>query len=674
MGSKDQIVQVKIHPAIGIARVGNSDKPPFIGPESPDQPPLPPGSYKDGSGKIIKQAARFRLYGYNQEGKVVRELTLDDPDVTEIKWSVHLANKKPAWYDFHIPLDIPEAVNLKPEQRGRRNPKVKGAARKDLVNDPGRKTIRASQHETASFDGKVMKKPVSLGSISTQSDGRLMVVGGIGKSASWADKEEPITGVANNATWYDDVSDGPVTAEVTIDGVAKTASPAWVVVAPPHYAPGVKTVRTLYDLLYDVYVTERTLDRVPKPSYPDDIEPLLTRFSDLQWVNHGFATQFGWKGPHDFRDPAMRDRLADPGESSRELRRQVYIHMRDYDRDGMSPLPWPWLYGDAMSSKPNSVRQHIMLSPTQDHMLAQWAEGHFTTGPTRKGYPDVDKAPIAERPRLLDRGALENCAADAFHPGCEVTWPMRHKTMYSEPFRILHRAQGSTEPDYGDVFNLQEMLGKNGPLHAQGPGDLTRWMAAPWQCDTASCRSGYEVLANLGPRYSPYLPTFWPAQMPNHVLKKSDFTTVNTKPKGKDDSARQKAFENRAVWLRGLTGTTFNDQRRQMIDKWFQFGIVETHEYTVGDGKFPKYIQVESEPGYKKAPDHANLINIQVPEAGVPQLAAVAGTWMGSIPAESVEADLVQQAVQEVMAATGQKESAIAAGYLEKLDPFHGAQ
>ncbi|MEU1692180.1 LodA/GoxA family CTQ-dependent oxidase, partial [Streptomyces hirsutus] len=38
-----QIVQVKIHPAIGVARVGNSSAAPFIGPESPHQKPLPPG-------------------------------------------------------------------------------------------------------------------------------------------------------------------------------------------------------------------------------------------------------------------------------------------------------------------------------------------------------------------------------------------------------------------------------------------------------------------------------------------------------------------------------------------------------------------------------------------------------------------------------------------------------
>lgn len=61
-----------------------------------------------------------------------------------------------------------------------------------------------------------MTRAVALGSISTQTDGRLLVVGGAGKSASYTTPETPISGVANNDTWYDDVCDGPVTAEVTI--------------------------------------------------------------------------------------------------------------------------------------------------------------------------------------------------------------------------------------------------------------------------------------------------------------------------------------------------------------------------------------------------------------------------------------------------------------------------
>ncbi|MET9913843.1 LodA/GoxA family CTQ-dependent oxidase [Streptomyces sp. NPDC006476] len=667
-----KIVQVKIHPAIGVARVGNSKETPFIGPESPDQKPGDLGSYKDGSGAIRRQAARFRVYGYNAAGEVVRELKPGDAGVSEIQWTVHLANKKAAWYQFHVPLDIPEGKTLAPEQYGRRNADVVGADRKKLVIDPGSRTVRGSMTETQKFDsGKIMDKAVYLGEISTQSDGRLLVLGGRGNSASY--KNSPITGVANNDTWYDDVSDGPVTAKVRIDGTELTATPAWVVVGPPHYAPGVKSVRTLYDLLFDVFVKAGSLTRPPQISFADHVEPILRRLCDLQWVNHGFATQFGWNGPNFFLSPAMRKRLADPSQRNRELRRQTYVALRDYDRDGTSPVPWPWLYGDAMASKPKSVRQHSKLSSTQDWMLSRWADGAFQTGPLRQPRPNVDSAPVAEQPGLLDRAALESCAADAFHPGCEVTWPIRTPSMFSAPFRIKHRAPNTAEPDYGPTLTPQEATAANGPLFAQGPGDLTRWMAAPWQADTASCRSGYEVLANLGPRYSPYLPTFWPAQVPNHVLKLEDFEKVNTPSASGDDSAREEAFERRATWLRGLSGT-MNEQRAQMIKDWSKLGVIEVRDYTVGDGKFPERIHVESRPGapLDRAPDTANLVNLQVPEAGPSVLAAAGGIWPADrLAPETVEADHVAQAVSEAAEATGYLEEEIAAGYLERLDPFH---
>ena len=670
-----KIVQVKIHPAIGVARVGNSKEAPFIGPESPDQKPADAGAYKDASGAIRRQAARFRVYGYNAAGEVVRELKPGEAGVSEIQWTVHLANKKAAWYQFHLPLDIPEGKALAPEQYGLRNADVTGANRKKLVIDPGSRTVRGSMTETQKFDsGKIMDKAVYLGEISTQSDGRLLVLGGRGNSASY--KNKPITGVTNNDTWYDDVSDGPVTAKVRIDGTDLTATPAWVVVGPPHYAPGVKSVRTLYDLLFDVFVTARSLTRPSQISFTDHIEPILRRFCDLQWVNHGFAAQFGWNGPNFFLSPAMRKRLADPSPRNRELRRQTYVALRDYDRDGTSPVPWPWLYGDGMASKPKSVRQHSKLSPTQDWMLSRWADGAFQAGPLRPSRPNVDAAPVAEQPGLLDRAALESCAADAFHPGIEVTWPIRTPSMYSAPFRIKHRSPNTAEPDYGPTLTPQEATAANGPLFAQGPGDLTRWMAAPWQTDTASCRSGYEVLANLGPRYSPYLPTFWPAQVPNHVLKLEDFEKVNAPSADADDSAREEAFERRATWLRGLTGD-MNAQRTQMIKDWPKLGIVEVRDYTVGDGRFPARIQVESRPAapLDQALDTANLVNLQVPEAGPSVLAAAAGTWpTDRLAPETVEADHVAQAVRAAAQATGYSEEEIAAGYLERLDPFRENQ
>ena len=65
----------KIHPAIGIARVGNHPSAFFIGPETPGSRGVEIGAngnetaitrYKDG-GRIKRQAARFRVFKFNQD-------------------------------------------------------------------------------------------------------------------------------------------------------------------------------------------------------------------------------------------------------------------------------------------------------------------------------------------------------------------------------------------------------------------------------------------------------------------------------------------------------------------------------------------------------------------------------------------------------------------------------
>ena len=57
---------------------------------------------------------------------------------------------------------------------------------------------------------------------------------------------------ANNDLWYDDTSDGPVDATVRIDGREIPVTGAWVVVAPPNYAPGIQSVVTMYDVMFEV--------------------------------------------------------------------------------------------------------------------------------------------------------------------------------------------------------------------------------------------------------------------------------------------------------------------------------------------------------------------------------------------------------------------------------------
>ena len=60
----------KIFPSIGIARLGNSPTEFFIGPETPRLAPNADGSFKDNEGRVKRQAARFRVYAFNEEGNV----------------------------------------------------------------------------------------------------------------------------------------------------------------------------------------------------------------------------------------------------------------------------------------------------------------------------------------------------------------------------------------------------------------------------------------------------------------------------------------------------------------------------------------------------------------------------------------------------------------------------
>src|SRR5437868_13429131 len=103
MSDQDTIVRYSIYPAIGIARVGNSETEYFIGPEAPGEVPNPEGGFKDEAGCIKRQAARFRIYGLNEDNKAVKEITADDANIT---WRVHVANRKAGWYQFNNAMDL----------------------------------------------------------------------------------------------------------------------------------------------------------------------------------------------------------------------------------------------------------------------------------------------------------------------------------------------------------------------------------------------------------------------------------------------------------------------------------------------------------------------------------------------------------------------------------------
>ncbi|MFP3556895.1 LodA/GoxA family CTQ-dependent oxidase [Paraburkholderia sp. SIMBA_049] len=146
----------KIHPAIGIARVGNSPDDFFVGPERLGERPAPVGGFKDGQCRVKRQAARFRIYAHHDDG------TVEEIDKTKanITWTIELANKKAAF-------------------PGRGN---SGSA-SDLTIIPGPRSLNGANQRKL-FDNGTIKfsgttTTVALGEIRSDSDNRLLVLGGL---------------------------------------------------------------------------------------------------------------------------------------------------------------------------------------------------------------------------------------------------------------------------------------------------------------------------------------------------------------------------------------------------------------------------------------------------------------------------------------------------------------
>jgi hypothetical protein len=71
-------------------------------------------------------------------------------------------------------------------------------------------------------------------------------------------------------------------------------------------------------------------------------------------------------------------------------------------------------------------------------------------------------------------------------------------------------------------------------------------MAVPWQGDTVFCRSGYD------PEFDPFVPTFWPARVPNHVLTQDEYAIVMNESLPR--AQRLEAFSQRRHWVRFMQG------------------------------------------------------------------------------------------------------------------------
>ncbi|MFO1144517.1 MAG: LodA/GoxA family CTQ-dependent oxidase [Amaricoccus sp.] len=591
------VVRAAVHPAIGVARVGNSRDAFYFGPETPGA--VVSGPFKDSTGAIARQAARFRIFGYDGEGRVVAELTAADADIA---WRVAVANAKGAWYEADLAFDLEGAPAA-----GRRNPAV--ADRPSLVVAVPRRALDGAGAGPLPLDGGAfLGMPIKLGEAMTDREGRLVVLAGAGGAYS-APGAPPLAGFANNAGWTDDTCDGPIHATVRIGDRVIEADPGWLICTPPNYAPAVaSSIVSTFDAIESALVEAGVRSAPAETVYERDVLPIFRRLNDFQWVNEGFFVAYGFGATHEWTAEDWRARLADRSEENAAVRQAIFATFRNPDFREVTPDAEPQLYGDKAELPPDAIepRQWLSLTPLQYRHLAAWAEGRFILAGAEPPVRLEDYS-LQDRPMALDRAALDSCIGGAFHPGIECPWIIRTAWIWTPEMRLARTSETIDRTDYGDTLTAPIAVARSGPLSRLGPGSITQWMGVPWHADASSCRFGYERAV------SSILPGFWPARIPNGVLAEADYSIVMDTARAIDQ--RRAAFGRRRDWGRFISAPTRPPILAAMARDWFRLGMVEDRPGPA-DGAFPAVVKVETGVGFDREPDELYPAAAVFPQLG----------------------------------------------------------
>ncbi len=534
----------RIYPSIGVARMGNSEEF-FIGPETPGIPAnwnIGTGKFepfKDSAGRVKRQAARFRIFEFDDAGNPTKEITLSE--ARRIEWRVHVANRKSSFFTFngqrgtetnppYAGRATEPADKVEKELRGRGQPQrlnLRNAGvsnRRALEIDPGERSVSEPGATVDLIDTATPAPIKNLGKIQMEPDGRLLFLGGQGNTASSAAKPPQIDEYANNDTWFDDASDGTIRAQVTLpDGSVVDAEQAWIIVGPPDFAPGLGNVVSLYDTAWDIAVRFKLDARAGNDPMLKDLvaqqeawQPATNDFSAAytpsftQHIYPILARALGARDTHASARPAYHASLSDwvrlSNLSETNLRTRIFKFMRDPNSEVPDWYKMPRGLGDDFASLDEfesgkraapSARAFLSQTRVQYALLKAWAEGRFKSDWPHGG--DVRFAPIPNAaeitPHGLEIAAMENCVGGPFFPGIEVGWLIRETALYRAAFRLK---------DAGLAF---------GPL-TLGAGFFSQQMAQPWTADFYDCHKEDHTPEGAE---EPIEYMWWTAQRPDDI-------------------------------------------------------------------------------------------------------------------------------------------------------------
>ena len=613
--------QWAIGPSIGVARVGNCPDEFYVEPERVGALPIyctldgnvgwiGPGQYrrvenfKDDQDRIKRQAARFRVFKFDGE----RWLLPEDGEIEEIKWTVHLANKKACWYNFaelRGNLLFPDnAYNAPHDPIPHRNHHVPRQSRRTLIIDPGPRTLSLPgdciRFDAATANGYAhanFQKPVvhgdqitSLGEMRLNDAGELLVLGGFGRAGG----VDSIQSFAGADTWHDDISDGPVTCTLTVGGETIELR-AWCIVGSPRFAPEIVNIVTLADTMEDVAVRHlgyrpglydvRThrFDASYVADFERDIRPILERPAAYRWVANIPALMSVSPPPFDPRDAT----------AATSALRQAYFKLfraanpehaidpthNHFEVPATGPVPgfplMPLNSGsNSVGNQPNLIDKFLSLTQTQHFILGQWARGQFKVGPPVQ---------YREDPESLTLASMGNCVGAPLCPGIEVTWNTRNPQIYDGPFSIRHRHPESTYAAQG----LDPEHDETDPAALAGgcePGDLTKRMAIPWQADFFQCSAQFINFSSATvnqaggiPKAPSYYAYWWPPQSPWHVI------TGDTTDQEQALAGTPAGYQ--VLFARGINSFA------QMISSWYYMGFILNQSRGALREQFPYFTE-----------------------------------------------------------------------------------
>lgn len=663
----EKISHIRIHPGIGLARLGDSDEF-YIGPEAQgvvvdpggsNGPGPQGGSYRDSKARLKRQAQRYRVYAYDANDKVIAELTADSGLVQSLRWRVHVQNMKSANYAFQ------GAYLFDPDQL--RNPSIqpgkKPVERDQLIINPGAHTIASGQPGPVVMKGDVFTgiekgtlpgelrfegftpkdpskevevtytaaKDIELGQLRLDAQDRLLFIPAPGKGGSVTtpkvvlsspsetisppngpdNGKNPLTNqfaYFNIPGWWDDTCGGEIDVTVTLkdgtvlstrdnvtaetdEGTRNPKAGAWIVTAPPKYAPHMYHVVSILDRVYETF-PEAYPNAGQKTNFYRDVYPVFANAVNYGWVSAEAAgvtpetknRAHGPEQPGNLLSPGYLSLLTDPSEQMKPVRQRIYSLMRHAPGengrlvDTLLPAPperptsWknaalkrtedaskmPKLWGTGGKPLQNQQLgidlpdQFLSLTDWQLNHLKEWAEGNFEVGTPIQPVP-LEKLPLAEQPHALDSSALQPTIGGGFHPGIEFPYLIIYREYFAEAFRV----------------------GKN-----VEPGALSAYMSSPWQGDFWSCNEAW-----------------WPTQRPEVVFEYDPATQTRTYKE----------------WFRGYDADgeplSSTDGYQQMAYAWPKLGMVLPVK--TDDGNFLKdrgttvFVEQERDPALNRPPTKA---------------------------------------------------------------------